>query len=866
MKKILSVVFAFFFLLRMEAQTVRYVKPIASGTGDGSSWANASSGLQDMIDASASGDELWVAAGTYLPSRDPFGNAAPADPRDKTFFTKDGVKIYGGFNGTETAVNQRNWNTNITILSGDIGTPLINTDNCYHVIVSAHNGLSTVLDGLTITSGNADGPDFILLPGFIVVSRYDGGGIFLGTSSVSISNCNFSANTAAGGGGAISCYVSSSPVITNTVFTGNQANGSNGGAIDSFWGGTPVLTSCTFRSNSAIGNGGAINCDGHLTLTNCSFIDHTAGNYGGAVFAPDAAISNCLFSGNAANFAGALYVSGAATRADHCVFINNSAVVDGGALLANCPLVLKLNFFYNNRSNVYGGAISKTGLSTDSVIQCVFKNNTAAKGGALASSSLLHVFNSTFSGNSSTNSSSVYQYFSSSGEIINSIIRGDGIADDATSTTTASYSNIQGGYAGAGNIDADPLFADVNDPDGPDNTWGTADDGLRLQCGSPSIDAGRNDQIPPGTATDITGSPRILNTTVDMGAYEGAAPASYTLAMANVSDTRDQSGTVTYGDCSNLIATLASTGSAPVAGPTTARVWIETVPPPAFVKRHYEITPASNPSSSTGRVTLYFTQAEFDDFNAINTVKLPQSPADASGKANLLVEKRGGTSNDGSGLPGSYSGAVVTINPADADITWNSASNRWEVSFDVTGFSGLFVKVTSIPLPLKWLSVQGHLNNSRQAVLLWTVEERDVNGYEVEKSTDGITFRKAGSVTGKGDGNHEYNFTDGEPVNGVVYYRIRLIENDGRTSYSSIIRLSAEPRMNLSVYPTVFREGFTVAVQQEGRAWLLDAQGRMVKTMQLSAGANYIPGNELAAGLYILKTAGGESQKLIKEK
>jgi hypothetical protein len=78
-------------------------------------------------------------------------------------------------------------------------------------------------------------------------------------------------------------------------------------------------------------------------------------------------------------------------------------------------------------------------------------------------------------------------------------------------------------------------------------------------------------------------------------------------------------------------------GASPVSGSTKATVWIQTIQPPEFVKRHYEIAPAINPASATAKVTLYFTQAEFNDFNAINALDLPTGTTDASGKSNLLV-------------------------------------------------------------------------------------------------------------------------------------------------------------------------------------------------------------------------------------
>ncbi len=138
---------------------------------------------------------------------------------------------------------------------------------------------------------------------------------------------------------------------------------------------------------------------------------------------------------------------------------------------------------------------------------------------------------------------------------------------------------------------------------------------------------------------------------------------------------------------------LLPTGANPISGNVKSKLWVETTQPTDFVKRHYEITPSSNANTSTGKVTLYFTQQEFNDFNSTSVpLKLPTGTADVSGKANLRVEKHAGTSSDGSGLPGTYTGTPEIIDPVDADIVWNATTSRWEISFEVTSFSGFFIK------------------------------------------------------------------------------------------------------------------------------------------------------------------------------
>ena len=115
---------------------VVYVKAGATGSQNGLSWTNAYVDLQAALATAQSGDEIWVAAGTYKPTTGTL--------RTKSFVMPAGVALYGGFAGGETARNQRDWAANMTLLSGDIGAQGNATDNSYHVVVGANN---TVLDG-----------------------------------------------------------------------------------------------------------------------------------------------------------------------------------------------------------------------------------------------------------------------------------------------------------------------------------------------------------------------------------------------------------------------------------------------------------------------------------------------------------------------------------------------------------------------------------------------------------------------------------------------------------------------------------------------------------------------------------------------
>ena len=126
-----------------------YVTTTGAGIGDGSSWANASDNLQAMIDGSAEGDEVWVASGSYKPNF----NAVDADDRTKTFYLRTGVSVYGGFSGNESFLEERNWDTNKTYLSGDfLGNDQYSISPETGTAENCQNTLSRRCYGLAINS------------------------------------------------------------------------------------------------------------------------------------------------------------------------------------------------------------------------------------------------------------------------------------------------------------------------------------------------------------------------------------------------------------------------------------------------------------------------------------------------------------------------------------------------------------------------------------------------------------------------------------------------------------------------------------------------------------------------------------------
>ena len=389
-----------------------YVDANATGANNGSSWANAYKYLQDALAAAEPNDKIWVAQGAYQPDEDAENPSGTGD-RTATFQLENGVAIYGGFPTGGGTWASRNPNTYKTILSGDLNQNdepnfINNGENSYNVVVGSGTDSTAILDGFTITAGDANKFDEELY------QTYRGGGMYNNNGSPTVTNCTFSGNWGDNGGG-MHNRSGSNPTVTNCIFIGNSATGGGG-----MWnnGSNPVLTDCSFIGNSVSGNGGAIY------------------NYPGS----SPMLTSCTFIGNLANSSkgGGLYNRNSTPTLTNCSFSGNSAKYGGG--------------MYNDEHG------------STTVTNCILWNNTAPAGA----------------------------------EIYN----------DGTSSVTVSYSDVQGGWAGTGNINADPLI------------WDTRG---HLLSNSPCRNAGDPNGDYSGQ-TDMDGQPRVIDGRVDIGADESLPP------------------------------------------------------------------------------------------------------------------------------------------------------------------------------------------------------------------------------------------------------------------------------------------------------------------------------------------------------
>ncbi len=448
--------------------------PGGATSGDcGGDWANPCD-LQYLLSVLTGEAEIWLKEGTYKPGTD----------RNSTFSLRDGIAIYGGFAGTETTRDQRDPSFHTTILSGDLNgddnssitfDEPTRAENALHVVASSSVGNTAILDGVTVTGGNAN------LDSGTHMAR--GGGMWNGSGSPTLTNVTFSSNSSLELGGGMFNENNSQPVLTDVYFVNNTSEG--GGGLMNYRS-SPVLINVVLASNYATySGGGVLNANqSHATFTNVTFQGNSAFSFGGGMsnYESNPTISNSTFGNNAA-FGGS-----------HPIHNHDQTAPFGGGIYNYYSNALVVNSTFSN---------NRAGNET-------YPNAGSAVGNHGSNPTLTHVtISEALDGIMNDASNPVVR----SSIIWRSIQTGDMIAilDMNNSSSIVSDSVIWNGFPGGTNIiTADPSLGSLSN-DGSDTET------MPLQQGSSAIDQADPTYCP---AADQRGVARPQGPGCDVGAYE----------------------------------------------------------------------------------------------------------------------------------------------------------------------------------------------------------------------------------------------------------------------------------------------------------------------------------------------------------
>jgi hypothetical protein len=415
----------------------------------------------------------------------------------------------------------------------------------------------------------------------------NGGGLSNAGSNSILTKCTFVGNLATVHGGGIRNINSGNPIFTDCIFTCNETEDQGGGMFNQETG--SIIINCIFTENRAGLGGGIVNVsNSNATIINCTFSDNIAKDQAGGMYNYNASpiIVGCTFSRNSAdNSAGMANCYNCNSIVTNCSFIDNIADDHGGGMNNNSASPTVTNCLFRGNQAIFGGGMENFHYSNATIARCTFSSNIAGDqgGGIYNNEAAPNITNCLFSGNSALSGAGIGNFYSAAPVVVNCTfsdnmaeIEGGGIHSfwysnpilkncilwsnpspsktviscTPDSTTTVSYSNVEGGWPGQGNIDTNPFFAypgywvDVNrpniviEPNEPNAVWIDGDCHLKSQAGrwdtnsqiwviddvtSPCIDAGDPNDY-------VAFEPYINGGIKNMGTYGGTLEASKSLS------------------------------------------------------------------------------------------------------------------------------------------------------------------------------------------------------------------------------------------------------------------------------------------------------------------------------------------------
>jgi hypothetical protein len=376
--------------------------------------------------------------------------------------------------------------------------------------------------------------------------------------------------------------------------------------------------------------------------------------------------------------------------------------------------------------------------------------------------------------------------------------------------------------------------------------------------------------------TDIT-------VTIDPASYTLAATAGGPQICQNIS-VASTGTSYRDGNC-NLIAHILPSGGSPVSNSIYTCVEVDTGATKRgtailYAARKYDIEPLIDPATSTATITLYYLQAEFDDFNTKAADSghraLPTGPADAAGINNLVLRQFHGTGTN----PNNYTGPLQDFTTAISGFTviWNAIRSWWEVTVPVTGFSGFYITSAlegTLPITLEYFK---GIQIGNKYKLSWKVNCTSAHAkFELQRSGARQQFQPISFVTAdQARCSQPFDDIDEYPLTGMNYYRLKVTDADGKYYFSNTISFMLKTKgfeiVNISPNP-VIQENPVLKINASEKSQIhiavSDLTGRIAgrQTTTLIPGINLVTLNtqSLAKGTYLVTTyVPGEISKTIK--
>ncbi len=369
------------------------------------------------------------------------------------------------------------------------------------------------------------------------------------------------------------------------------------------------------------------------------------------------------------------------------------------------------------------------------------------------------------------------------------------------------------------------------------------------------------DPVTPCNSNTLSG-PIVLDSLV-------AGIASST-SSENLNQAANATLTYSNDDCEK-IATVTSTAE---LGAVTANVTLNPVlfniEGAPYVGRYYEITPTTN-TNQPATITLYFNQSDLEAYNTAINDMVSDTAYEAidPSAANLLITAFHGLSSSGTTGPDGQFDTTGHDVITPGSIT--NTSGYWEVTFtSPNGFSGFFAHTAiSTITPITLGDISAHNKGAVNMVNWNTRNEEDGDHFEIERSQDGKHFNVIGSMSVNGIPS-DYTFEDAAPFSGENYYRLQLVNTNGRKLQSKVVSAFVKDgSFRINIYPNPVRDLLTVKVSGgimdgNGVITLMDATGRKIKDIPVESAVTNIDMNGLAQGMYLLKYQDTAFTEIIK--